>query len=40
MRAAKASDQQTARLAIDGVGEASVVISFAGVPSFQIDTER
>jgi hypothetical protein len=40
LRAAKASDLQTARLAIDGVGEASLVISIAGVPSFQIDTEH
>jgi hypothetical protein len=39
VRAAKASDSQTAKLPIDGGGEASLVISFAGVPSFQIDTE-
>jgi hypothetical protein len=39
VRAAKASDSQTAKLPIDGGGEASLVISFAGVPSFQIGTE-
>jgi hypothetical protein len=39
VRAAKASDLQTARFPVEG-GEASLVISVAGVPSFQIDTEK
>jgi hypothetical protein len=39
MRAARASDPQIARLPVEG-GEVSLIISFAGVPSFQIDTEN
>jgi hypothetical protein len=39
MREARASEPQIARLPVEG-GEASLIISFAGVPSFQIDTEN
>jgi hypothetical protein len=38
VRMANASDAQTASLHVEG-GEASLVISIAGVPSFQIDTK-
>jgi hypothetical protein len=37
VRMAKESDAQSAKLPFEG-GEASLVISIAGVPSFQIDT--
>jgi hypothetical protein len=38
MRAAKAAEPQIAKIPVEG-GEASLIISFAGVPSFQIDTK-
>jgi hypothetical protein len=38
VRAAKASDPHVARLPVEG-GEASLIVSIAGVPSFQIDTK-
>jgi hypothetical protein len=37
MHSAKASDPQTAEILVDDDSRASLVISFAGVPSFQID---
>ena len=40
VRAAKASDPHTANIRIQGGSNASFIISVAGVPSFQIDTER
>jgi hypothetical protein len=39
MREARAAEPQIAKLSVDG-GEASLIISFAGVPSFQIDVRR
>jgi hypothetical protein len=39
VRAAKASDPHIAKLPVDGA-EASLIISFAGVPSFQIDAKN
>jgi hypothetical protein len=40
VRAANASDPQTAEIPIDDESKASLVISLAGVPSFQIDSEK
>lgn len=39
VRAANASDPQTAEIPVDDESKASLVISFVGVPSFQIDTD-